>query len=129
MKTYTVANIQRWALKEYSEFTHPDYEHSISTTEAYKGGCFEITPRNAKEEEKLLNWPDGKDFILDNWDWDLIEFSDSDLDAVSEMDDEMLESIEEETDYFWGLDDAGWCENGNTKTVIEEGRFEIMENL
>tara|TARA_Y100000592_G_C5343934_1_gene255583 strand:+ start:150 stop:572 length:423 start_codon:yes stop_codon:yes gene_type:complete len=132
MNTYIVRNTQKWGLREYNEFTHPDYEHSILTTEAYKGGEIEITPRNAKEEDKLLNWPVGEDFILENWDWDVVEFYDSDISAVSAMDDDLLESIEEETDHFWGLSDAGW-ESGDMsrdslpcETVIEEGRFEVI---
>ena len=124
MNTYTVINTQKWGLKEFTEFSHPDYEHNIITTEAYKGGTFEITPRNAKEENKLLNWPVGEDFIIDHWDWDVVEFYDSDIDAVSEMDDDLLESIGEETDDFWGLSDAGW-DNVDSETVIEEGKFEI----
>ena len=124
MNTYTVINTQKWGLKEFTEFSHPDYEHNITTTEAYKGGTFEITPRNAKEENKLLNWPVGEDFIIDHWDWDVVEFYDSDIDAVSEMDDDLLESIGEETDDFWGLSDAGW-DNVDSETVIEEGKFEV----
>ena len=124
MNTYTVINTQKWGLKEFTEFSHPDYEHNITTTQAYKGGTFEITPRNAKEENKLLNWPVGEDFILDDWDWDLVEFYDSDIDADSEMDYDILEAIGEETDDFWGLEDAGW-DNVDSETVIEEGKFEV----
>ena len=124
MNTYTVINTQKWGLKEYTEFSHPDYEHNITTTQAYKGGTFEITPRNAKEENKLLNWPVGEDFILDQFDYDVVEFYDSDIDADSEMDYDILEAIGEETDDFWGLSDAGW-DNVDSETVIEEGKFEV----
>ena len=124
MNTYLVTNTEKWGLREYTEFSHPDYEHNIITTRCYKGGEVEITPRNAKEEDKLLNWPVGEDFILDHWDWDVVEFYDSDIDAVSEMDDDLLESIGEETNDFWGLSDAGW-DNVDSETVIEEGKFEV----
>ena len=124
MNTYTVTNTQKWGLREYTEFTHPDYEHSILLTQCYVGGEFEITPRNAKEEDKLLNWPVGEDFILDEWNWEPVEFFDSDLDAVSEMDEDLLESIGEETNDFWGLSDAGW-DNVDSETVVENGAMKI----
>ena len=123
MNTYTVTNTEKWGLREYTELSHPDYEHSILLTRCFKGGEFEITPRNAKEEEKLLNWPVGEDFILDHWDWDVVEFFDSDLDADSEMDYDVLESIEEETNYFWDL-----YETWNTvddETIVVDGKIEI----
>jgi len=137
MNTYTVANTQRWGLREFVDCRHPDYEDNILLTRVVKGGIFQITPRNAKEEEKLLNWPVGEDFIVDNWDYDIVEeFDDSELDAISEMDDDMLEAIEEETNYFWDLyngvvdydsaDDSKWqwkCKEG--EMVILDGEIEI----
>ena len=128
MKTYTFVNTERWGIKEYNEFSHPDYEHPIMTTQAYKGGYFEITPHSAEEEEKLLNWPVGEDLILEKYDWAPVEFFDSDIEGLSLMDDDMLETIEEETDYFWGLPEAGW-ESDSCETIVEEGKFELVENL
>jgi len=126
VNTYTVTNTEKWGLREYSDLSHSDYEHNILITRCYKWGEFEITPRNAKEEEKLLNWPVGEDFILDHWDWDVVEFFDSDLDADSEMDHDELEAIEEETNYFWDLvsGDTDWNEDDN-ETIIVDGEFNI----
>ena len=136
MNTYTVANTQRWGLREFMDCRHPDYEDNILLTRVVKGGIFQITPRNAKEEEKLLNWPVGEDFIVDNWDYDIVEeFDDSELDAISEMDDDMLEAIGEETNDFWDLysdvrnypkqhDWEKWeCKGG--EMVILDGEIEI----
>ena len=52
-----------------------------------------------------------------------MEFFDSDLDADSEMDYDVLESIEEETNYFWDL-----YETWNTvddETIVVDGKIEI----
>ena len=127
MKTYLVTNTQKWGFRIYTEFSHPDYEHNILTTQAYKYGECVIRVHNAKEEEKLLNWPADEDFILDNWDWDLEECGDGDIDADSEMDYDVLEAIEEETEMgFWGLSDAGW-DNVDSETVVENGAIEVTE--
>ena len=128
MNTYTVKNSEVYGLREYMKFAHPDYEHPIYLTRIVSRGELEITPRNAKEEEKLLNWPVGEDLILEKYDWAPVEFFDSDIEGLSLMDDDMLETIEEETDYFWGLPEAGW-ESDSCETIVEEGKFELVENL
>ena len=123
MNTYLVSNTEKWGLREYTEFSHPDYEHTILITQAYKGGEVKITPRNAEDEDKLLNWPVGEDFILDDWDWEIVEFYDSDLDADSEMDYDVLEAIGEETDGFAMLDEV-W-NHVDDEIIIVDGKIEI----
>ena len=124
MNTYLVTNTETWGLREYMELSHPDYEHNILLTRVVTHGEFEITPRNAKEEDKLLNWSVGEDFILDDWDWEAVEFGDGDISAVSEMDDDTLEAIEEETEMgFWGLSEV-W-DHVDGETIVVEGKMKI----
>lgn len=126
MNTYLVTNSERWGLRCYRELSHPDYDHNILITESYKSGEFEITPRDAKEEGKLLNWvaKTDNDFILDDWSWVPVEFSDGDISADSEMDYDTLEGIEEETEMgFWGLSEVWDCVD--EKTIILDGKITI----
>jgi hypothetical protein len=132
MNTYLVTNTETWGLREYMELSHPDYEHNILLTRVVTHGEFEITPRNAKEEDKLLNWvaKTDNDFILDDWDYEVVEeFGDSDLDADSEMDYDVVESIGEETNSFWDLynnaEAEGWNHVGDDELIIVDGKMKI----
>ena len=132
MNTYTVRNTEKLGLRGYTELSHPDYEHNILLTRVITHGGFEITPRNAKEEEILLNWvaKTDNDFILDDWDYEVVEeFGYSDLDVVSEMDYDIIESIEEETDGFMNLynnaEAEGWSHVGDDELIIVDGKMEI----
>mgnify|MGYP005654254077 FL=1 len=126
MNTYLLTNTEKWGLRHHEELSHPDYEHNITTTECYKFGQFEVTPRNAKEEEKLLNWvaKTDNDFILDDWDWEPVEFGEGDISADSEMDYDTLEGIEEETENgFWGLSQV-W-DYVDEEFIVVDGKIKI----
>ena len=117
--TYRVEPIWKKSVEETFTFSHPDYEDVIEVEETYRWGEYDITPTNDEELDALLNRDDDEPFCpFDFNDCEVIEVWDqSSRFEYSLMDDDVFETMREETDDFdaMTLEELGWSPDFQTR--------------